>query len=661
MPGDHLGGEEEQTADDEKERRHLAQGAVAPADDEIRPEPIEKELTLYRDDELQITMEETDDGPAITLANRADFLDRAKADDDQAVEKNDKSETDQAPEIPREELMADRSGEKSVTQRIILNPSVKEKSGSLADQNIPPAGSAQMEGIGKPQLQAHHSPLSAPTRQSEEISDDSESRAEKMAELARLNESIEANKPAQSLGIAYLSGTAVKFAGGYIPKPGDKIAVDDKAYVLKEKPGRSPKFYAIIGGAALLFLILIFALFNAGPAAKGQITGVIVDPRSGALMPGLTVKIKELNQTAKTSYAGFFVFDQIPSGIYTIELEEEGVGILSERLTVLENRTSTVKLSLPVESDSRPRARTATKPPVTEVRPELAKQVPGFMKLKLSPSSASVYYDGEYLGKGSQTFKVASGKHSVKVVQSGYEDLTKSVDVPEDKVVSYTLTLKKSKSSGQARKKTDEERAEELEAAGQYTEALSYYKKIFRGDKRNVEALLGQARCHKAAGKIDDAMSTYRDAVKLAGDQNDTPNQLSALSGIIDINPKYLTARYSRGLIYLDQGEYYKAAQDFTKVIEIDRRHLNACYKLGEAYYKLQNYPAALEAYERVQDLNFADIKPYAYMAMIYHKMDDKKNMKKAYDKFEKGADMVTKSQFQGNKDWQSVQAAVNK
>jgi len=632
-----------------------------PDDDTIRPEPIEKELTLYRDDELQITMEETDNGPAITLANRAEFLDRAQSSNKETTKNVEADQASHVPEIPKEDLIVDRSGEKSVTQRIILNPSVREKSRALTDQNLAPSTSSKIDGTERPGSQTPPFRSSSIAGQTQKKPSHSTLTPEREAELAELSKSIEANKPAQSLGIAYLSRNSIKFAGGYNPKSGDKISIDDRVYVIKEKPARSPKFYAMLGGGALLFLILIFALFNAGPAAKGQITGVIIDPQSGGLATGLTVKIKELDQTTKSSYAGFFVFDQIPSGIYTIELEEEGVGIVSERLTVLENQTSTLKLSLPVETESRSQSRAVPKNPITDVRPASAEPKPGFLKLKISPSSASVYYDGEFIGKGSQTFKVPSGKHTVRVIQDGYAESTQKVDVPEDKVVSHSFTLKKSAGSSQPRKKTDEERAEELEDAGQYSEALNYYRKIFKQHQNNVEALLGIARCHKATGNTENALSAYRDAVKLASDQNDTPTQLGALGGILDINPNYLTARYSRGLIYLDQAEYYKAAQDFTKVIEIDRRHLNGCYKLAEAYYKLQNYPAALEAYERVQNLNFADVKPFAYMAIIYQKLDDKKNMKKCYEKFEKAADMVTKNQLQSDPDWQSVQTAVGK
>jgi tetratricopeptide (TPR) repeat protein len=190
---------------------------------------------------------------------------------------------------------------------------------------------------------------------------------------------------------------------------------------------------------------------------------------------------------------------------------------------------------------------------------------------------------------------------------------------------------------------------------------LAKYAEIARSEPNNVECLFGQARCYRAKANTGEALSCYLKAARIAGDKNDSQIQLQALSGVLEINPNYLTALYGRGLIYMDQGNYTQAAQDFSKVIEIDSRHLNAHYKLAEAFFKSQDYAAALQTYEKTSNLNFTDPKPIAYMAETYLAMGDLKNVKKYYEKFDKSADAPTRNRFNSDPEWQRVKTAIGK
>jgi hypothetical protein len=67
------------------------------------PETIEKELTLYRDDELQVRMEQTENGPAITLTNRTDF----DSEDSETIQRPDSI----IPALSKEDLAAPISEE----------------------------------------------------------------------------------------------------------------------------------------------------------------------------------------------------------------------------------------------------------------------------------------------------------------------------------------------------------------------------------------------------------------------------------------------------------------------------------------------------------------------------------------------------------------------
>jgi tetratricopeptide (TPR) repeat protein len=244
---------------------------------------------------------------------------------------------------------------------------------------------------------------------------------------------------------------------------------------------------------------------------------------------------------------------------------------------------------------------------------------------------------------------------------NGYDDQIQDIEIAENSTKNLSLALEKKAAAVAPETKTPYQFAQDLEGSGKFAEALLKYNAIVQLDPNNVDATLGQARCNRAKGDNSAALSSYLKAARTAADKGDAQTQLQALSGVLEINPNYLTALYGRGLIYLNQANYTQAAQDFAKVIEIDSRHLNAHYRLAEAYYKSKDYGAALQTYEQTLNLNFTDPKPLAFMAETYMAMGDLKNTKKYYEKFEKAADAPTRNKFNSDADWQNVKTAIGK
>lgn len=614
---------------------------------------IENELDLYHDeDNYMLTMEETENGPAVTLEDQSDISTSFEIPPQMSPEELE--EESKIAEIRHDELMAEKIKDDIMTQKIIINPQVQQNK-TTGEKNIE---SHEIIPPPKPSSSDEEFFTRKHTEPSPEGTDSIPAIQRTKIDEEVIAKATEGPSPIQAHGIAYITDNTVKFFGGYKPSPGDNLIVGNTSFVLKEKPAPKIKpLYYYIGGGVLALVILIIAIAALMPTDSGSIVGILIDPSTNEVVPKATIVLKEANKTTQTSYAGFFTFDDVPPGLYTIELQDEGVGISTERLTVLENRASAIRMTIPVDE---PSAISTRKKPSAEPKKKAEKEAgPGFMKLTLSPKDSKVYYDGDYIGKGTQTFKVVSGKHKLTVKQDGYKSKTLTVRISENAIKSYKVSLSKLKKSEKPDVKTDEEIAQDLEDDGKYSEALKYYQKVLSRDKNDVEGLLGKARCLQAKGNNDEALATFLSAVKITSDRNDNDAQLEALNGVLSINPNYLTARYKRGLILFDQKEYYRAAQDFNKVIEIDRRHLNAFYKLGESYYRAGNYPAAIEAYEGVQELNFADAKPFAYIAKSYMKLDDKKNTKKYYDMFEKKADMATKSQINSDPEWSKVKAVA--
>lgn len=633
-----------------KEEDLFKEPQAEPAAEE-QADSMENELDLYQgNDNYMLTMEQTEDGPAVTLGEKSEFSTVPEIPPQATPDEYANKPNIDAPEW--HELKSDEASDDNVmTQKIIINPNIQHNK-TVGEKKIEKTDDLSSQRGGKTDEEFFtHKQIDNSTPGTESVT---VSKPPKIDE--EIIKAMEGPSPIQAQGIAYLIDNTVKFVGGFKPSPGDQIIIGNNAFTLKEKPApKIPPLFLYIGGGVVALITIILIISAMMPSDSGSIVGTLVNPATNEVVPKATITLKELNKSTQTSYAGFFTFDDVPPGLYTLELEEGGVGIMTERLTVLENRASAVKLTMPADEQS---SNYRKKPSGAESENTSEKELkPGFMKLTLSPQNSQVYYDDKYIGKGTQTFKVAGGKHKVTVKADGYKSETFTVQISDDAVKSLNITLDKLSKSDKPTAKTENEIALGLERQGKFSEALKYYNKFLAKDKNDVEALLGQGRCLKAKGNSEEAMTSFLNAVKITSDRNDIEAQMEALDGILTINPNYLTARYKRGLILFDQGEYLRAAQDFNKVIEIDPRHLNAFYKLGESYYKAGNYPAAIEAYAKIQDINFADAKPYAYIAKSYMKLDDKKNTKKYYETFEKKADLSTKTQLSADPEWQKVKA----
>lgn len=598
-------------------------------------------------EEIRITMEQTENGPEINIEDDSDFS--------------------TLPEIlPQEaainEFEDEELEELSLTKKIIINPQVENKLPPEDEESINEKTTQKTPTLKsvEEQLQSDHFPGDKKFDQFDKPENKTQKK-KPVLDRELLEKAEQTPKPSLASGIAYVCGNSIRFTGGYIPKIGQQIIIEDKAYELKNKPesalqtilSKIPKA-VLFGTAGLIVLTALIIVASFAPTDDGQIAGMLIDPNTSQAVPKANVTIQELGMTVQTSYAGFFVFDNIPPGNYTIMYEDDGVGVVSERTTVLEGKTSTLALSLP--ENEIPQISNQSSRDISEQAPPRELK-PGFMKLALSPGKSKVYLNGKYLGSGTQTFKVPAGRHQVTVKQDGYSSKSITVRIPEDQIKSYKVSLNKLKKNQRPEKKTDEEIAAELEQSGDYSGALKKYEKLLSQNHNDIDAILGRARCLKGIGKSDDALAGFLDGVKVANDRKDTEALLEALDGVLNINPNYLTARYKRGTVLLSQGQYFRAAQDFSKVVEIDRRHLNGYYKLGEAYYKAGNYTSAINAYEKVQELNFADAKPFAYIAKAYYKLDDKKNTKKYYEKFNKNADLTTQNEFRSDPEWQKIKS----
>src|SRR4028118_424370 len=68
---------------------------------------------------------------------------------------------------------------------------------------------------------------------------------------------------------------------------------------------------------------------------------------------------------------------------------------------------------------------------------------------------------------------------------------------------------------------------------------------------------------------------------------------------VLSEDPESLDALYNHGNVYMDEGKYELAAEQFRRAVEISPGHHAAFYKLGYALEYLGRIDEAIEAYDK--------------------------------------------------------------
>lgn len=600
----------------------LGQHGENESSEDIEPEPIENELTLYRDQNMKLSIAETVSGPKVTMEPLSN----------------------EAPEIGPGYVVESLHG--------LSDTSLLQSS----DTPLPSEPNEQPSQPLSPDCPPEREQLMATQR----IDLDQVARQERKMTESR-NPQISADTLGQvkhSAGVIYLSGKNLKVTGGVRVIPGDQIKINDKEFKVKTLPKGGTKFYlAICGGAIAVFLLVLIA-FSAFRQDKGQLAGIITGADNRPLS-GKTVRIAELGTSGTTNLAGFFTFDGMSSGIYTLEYQNEDNSWAKETVTVLKGRTSTITLK-----ESRPQL-SVTQPPTSDITTGQSdknvistKTDKGNLKLNLNPSTASAFLNGKPLGAGSNSYNLNPGTYTLTVKKQGYKESAQKITIESDKALSLRISLVEDVQATRDTK-SDTQAGYEQELAGNFKDALNYYSRALAKDPRDVNALLGKARCAKVSGNTEDATTYFSQAAKAAAEKGDLNSQAAALTGIIEIKPNTFTAYATRGEILYGKGDYARAIDDFSRVIELDARNLSAYYKLGNSFYYSNRYPEALKSFQAAQELNFADPRAEAYIAKTYLAMGDKRNSKKAYMRFKELASYSAQLEFRRDPEWQKVLTAL--
>ncbi|HEX8558925.1 MAG TPA: tetratricopeptide repeat protein [Pyrinomonadaceae bacterium] len=110
--------------------------------------------------------------------------------------------------------------------------------------------------------------------------------------------------------------------------------------------------------------------------------------------------------------------------------------------------------------------------------------------------------------------------------------------------------------------------------AGRWDEALRAYRQAVALDPRYGDAYIDMGDAYMSSGKYGEAFAAYRQAISVA--------------------PRNPDAHYSLGAAYNDMANYGDAFKPFVQAIRLDPGFAEAHYGIGYAYLKLENFRDAL-------------------------------------------------------------------
>jgi tetratricopeptide (TPR) repeat protein len=103
------------------------------------------------------------------------------------------------------------------------------------------------------------------------------------------------------------------------------------------------------------------------------------------------------------------------------------------------------------------------------------------------------------------------------------------------------------------------------------------------GDESHIQALVNQANCYLQAGREDDALDQYLEA--------------------IGFDPDCVEAFYNLPGLFKKRSEYEEALQVFDKLHSISPKSLKAIFEISDCYDKSGLLPQAIECLERIIQL----------------------------------------------------------
>jgi Tfp pilus assembly protein PilF len=465
-----------------------------------------------------------------------------------------------------------------------------------------------------------------------------------------------------SKGVAYLEGNVIRMVGGTKPQPGDEVKIGEKEFILKARE-RKRKFPYLF-----VFILIAIAMLVSSQLLKGRssgkLIGVVLEEESKALLSDAEVRIKELGEEVKSNGLGFFFFDKVPSGSYTLQTTLRGYPPIEDKVTITKKQSTTVTVSLPArhlarlaDGSSEEAVSAAGMSPGDKGQDRF-----GAIRIESNVSDPAVMVDDWKLGTGNKVYQgIYIGKHTVRITKEGYQDFVQQVKVESGETIGLRINLSQA-GQGPPVPQTSEgwmALAQSQADSSDLSAAVNSYSQALAMAPKSPEAFLGRGLVYI---QLDERPKAAQDLSKAAerfsrvGDYN---KAIICYSNLLGLDDQDLESFYNRGFCRLTLGQYQRSISDFERTIELDKDFFSGYLGLGKVYYKLRDYELSVKYYKKAKKIDPASPQVYVGLAKAYLAKGKESSAKKNRKKFEELATYMDRERMKQDPEWRELLKAI--
>jgi tetratricopeptide (TPR) repeat protein len=465
-----------------------------------------------------------------------------------------------------------------------------------------------------------------------------------------------------SKGVAYLDGNTIRMTGGIKLHPGGQIKIGEKEFILQTRQRKRKPLYLLLF-ILLVGVVLVSSLLLKGKSA-GRLIGIVLDEKSKLSLSNAEIQIKEVGKMVRSNQLGFFMFDFVPSGSYTLQTDLRGYQTVKDNITITKNQTSTISVlvspkyltGLPDKSSVE--IAPSEKPAFGNVTAEgtQAEEEYGAINIESNVSEPVVMVDDRMLGTGNKAYKnVSMGKHSLRITKEGYQDWTQKIEVKHGKTLNLKINLSETETVTPQTAEKWLALAQSQMNSHDFAFAVNSYTQALTLNPKSSEALLGRGLVYNQLNDRAKAVQDLNKAAEYYAIETNYNQAITCYTHLLTLNDRDLGSLDNRGVCYLQLGQYEKSIQDFEKTIELDKKFLLGYLHSGEAYYKSGNYEASLENYKKAKKLNAESPQVYAGLALVYLAKGEKSSAKKSFKKFEELSTYIDRERMKQDPEWRKL------
>ena len=465
-----------------------------------------------------------------------------------------------------------------------------------------------------------------------------------------------------SKGVAYLNGNTIKLTGGIKLLPGDEIKIKEKEFVLRSQQKKPISLYVGAALALLIGLILFTPLLSS--RNHGNLVGVVLDENTRYAVPLAKVYLKETGKSIQTNPLGFFIFEDLSPGLYSVETSNAGYRTKRENVTITKEQSTTVGILLSPLSDNLYSSTPSVGFPESGGQETASSQAGtgrsdyGSIRIKSNISDPIILVDNQKVGAGNKLYKkISPGTHQITVSREGYYDWVGEAKVKPGETLNLQVQLSEDNSSQLSPSTWSDylSLGKLQKSSGDLTLALSSFDQALSLKPDAPEALQERGSTYLLGGDKTKAMDDLDKAGRLFLSRQDYRDAILCFNDLLTLNDKDPSYPLNRGICFLKIGQYQNSIPDLKKALELDDELFAGYLNLGEAYYKAGDYKLSVEAYKKARKLNSKSPEVWVGLTKACYAQGEKSEAKKSYRKYEELSTYLDREKMKQDPKWERI------